>query len=293
MRERTQRFDPRQNMHRPEFEVFHYQDPKPADVEIHHHDFYEVYFFLGGKIDYRVEGRIYHLEPGDLLLINPTELHQPITKEDSHPYERIVLWINKTYLESFSTPDADLTRCFDTASPTHTNLLRCTASQRSNVVVRLGELVRESYDTDFGSNLCAHSILIQFMVELNRLALRASARQEQEESSPLVSQVLSYIGDHYNEDLSLDNLSQRFFVSKYHLSHEFGRIVGIGVYRYIMLKRLLIAKQLLSEGMSPGTVCVQCGFGDYANFYRAFKAQYGVNPRACIPEDLPEIGEAD
>ena len=41
MRERAQRFDPRQHMHRPDFEVFHYRDPRPAGVEVHHHDFYE------------------------------------------------------------------------------------------------------------------------------------------------------------------------------------------------------------------------------------------------------------
>jgi len=74
-------------------------------------------------------------------------------------------------------------------------------------------------------------------------------------------------------------------VSKYHLSHEFSSIVGTSVYRYIMLKRLLIAKQMLSSGISPGAVCINCGFGDYANFFRAFKAQYGISPRDCASSE--------
>ena len=50
MRERSQNFDPRQVMHRDTFEIFHYRDPRPGFVEVHHHDFYEVYFLSGSAI---------------------------------------------------------------------------------------------------------------------------------------------------------------------------------------------------------------------------------------------------
>ncbi len=279
MKKRTQSFDPRQNMRSQGFEVFHYQDPKPNSVEMHHHDFYEVYFFLGGKVEYRVEGRLYRLEPGDLLLISPMELHQPIMAPDCTVYERFVLWINKAYLERFSSAEVSLTRCFDNALPAHTNHLRPSATQRAGVMLLLEELVRESYGGDYASELCATGIFLQLMAELNRLALGSSTVIGRSDASPLIGQVLDYIADHYNEPLSLDGLAQQFYVSKYHLSHEFNRAVGTGVYRYITLKRLLIARQMLSNGISPGTVYSHCGFGDYTNFYRAFKAQYGISPR--------------
>ena len=80
------------------------------------------------------------------------------------------------------------------------------------------------------------------------------------------------------DDLSLELLASKFYVSKYHLSHEFGKAMGTGVYRYIMLKRLLVARQLLLKGMSAGEVCSKCGFKDYTNFYRAFKDEYGISP---------------
>ena len=284
MREKTQRFDPRQVMREQNFEIFHYQDPRPGAVEVHHHDFYEVYFFLSGQVEYRVEGRIYHLEPGDLLLISPKELHQPLVKPDVR-YERIVLWIDKDYLDGFTELGVDLTRCFDNSLPNHTNLIRPSSVQRGDVRMRLRSLVRESYGKDYGSGLCATGIFLQFMAELNRLAFQSEAErketEESEESSPLVSQVLGFIGEHYNEELSLDDLASRFYVSKYHLSHEFSRVVGTSVYRYIMLKRLLIARQMLMDGGAPGTVYSSCGFGDYANFYRAFKDEYGVSPKTC------------
>lgn len=280
MRKKAQDFDPRQEMAVQSYEIFHYRDASLDSVAVHHHDFYEVYFFLGGNVEYSVEGRNYHLEPGDLLLISPLDLHQPRVSPDREPYERIVLWLNPAFLNSFSTQNTSLTRCFDMSLPTHTNRLRLTPAQRANVLAALGALVWESHGDAYAGNVAAMGILLQFLAELNRLALECQPKHEPtDRSAPLMTQVLDYINRHYGDELSLGALSARFFVSKYHLSHEFNRLVGTSVYRYIILKRLMIAKQMLSGGVPPTDVYRNCGFKDYANFYRTFKAEYGVSPK--------------
>lgn len=278
MKTQAQSFDSRQTMKKQTFEIFHYRDPRPEGVAVHHHDFYEIYFFLSGRVEYRVEGRIFTLEPGDLLLINPREFHQPLYKEASE-YERIVLWIDKAYLESLCVNGADLAQCFDTDKPDHSNILRTSAVQRSTVTSYLSEIINESYGTGFGCEISATGALLRLLVEINRMALQKINSAQPFKDTPLVSQILAYIGEHYSEDLSLEKLAQKFYVSKYHLSHEFSKAVGTSVYKYIMLKRLQIAKQMLAEGAAPVTVCHGCGFGDYANFYRAFKAEYGISPK--------------
>lgn len=281
MRERSQRFDPRQTMQSDTFEIFHYKEPKPDMVEVHHHDFYEVYFLLGGQVEYWVEGRLLRPNAGDLLLINPMELHRPIIHPESSTYERIVLWINKSYLESL-TQDGQLSRCFDPSLP---NLIRPTGTERTMLTAWLSSLVRESYSRDFCSEYSAFGIFLQLMVQINRIALHTKPQQLEEQAvSNLVDQVLHYIGKHINEELTLDGLAERFFVSKYHLSHTFTKEVGVSLHRYITLRRLLMARQLLSAGVSAGQVSISCGFADYTSFYRAFKAEYGINPGAVTVE---------
>ena len=282
MRAKAQHFDPHQSMNTKSFEVFHYKDSSPSDVEVHHHNFYEVCCFLGGEIEYLVDGHIYHLNPGDLLLINPMELHRHVLRNENTMYERIVLWIDAEFLQKFTDENIDLTRCFDTTLPNHTNILRPVAAHRVEVVSLLGELVRESYSTDFGADFSAYGIFLHFMSLLNRLSLSAKKQREKVEESDLVTRVLTYIGENYNKEISLEELSQNFYVSKYHLSHEFSREVGISVYKYIMLKRLVMARQLLTQGVTPSEVCTRCGFGDYTSFFRAFKTEYGINPRECL-----------
>jgi len=280
MRERSQHFDPRQVMKQETFEVFHYRDPRPNVVEVHHHDFYEVYYLLAGEVEFWVDGKIIRMQPGELLLINPMELHRPVINDANAVYERIVIWINKEYLESLDTEQLKLSGCFDTTQPGHTHLIRPTASERPALTTRIADLVRECYSRDYGSELCAYGLFLQLMVQLNRMAHYAEeVHEEQQQLSPLVQETLLYISEHITQELSLESIAARFYISKYHLSHAFTREMGISIYRYILMRRLLMARQMLTAGESAGQVCRNCGFSDYTSFYRAFKSEYGISPR--------------
>jgi AraC-like DNA-binding protein len=226
--------------------------------------------------------------PGDILLIGPMELHQMQVQKDGAPYERIVLWLGKPFLEQLSTPQTSLTRCFDISAPGHDNLLRVSPSQRVQIQMLMEQLDTENRspaDT-YGKDLAASGCLLQLLVQLNRLAAARPTAAGHTETG-IVPGVLRYINEHYNEELSLDMLANKFFVSKYHLSHEFARRVGTSVYRYIIQKRLVIAKQMLAGGVAPTDVYKHCGFGDYANFYRAFKSEYHISPKQFMSGHTP------
>ena len=273
MRKNVRSFDPRQTMHRPDYEVFHYHDPNMQDVPLHHHDFYELYYFLGGRVEYLVEGHACRLEPEDVLLISPRELHRPNVMPDE-AYERIVLWISADYLASIDA-DGALRRCFEAGR----NLLR---GAHTPVAFLIRQLAAESSAPRIGSELYARGVFYQLMAELLRLTEGSASEAEGRETSALIAQVVDYLGFHYREEISLDALAERFFVSKYHLSHQFSRTVGTSVYRYILLKRLQHARQLLLDGGSPGDACRESGFQDYANFYRCFRAVYGITPQDAV-----------
>ena len=171
-------FDPRQSMTSPDFEVFHYRDARFEGVAVHQHDFYEVYFFISGNVEYSVEGKSYLLKKGDLLLINPLELHQPRIGPDQNDYERIVLWINKNYLSRLCTNNTSLSQCFDNTNPQHTNLLRLSKAQQNYISSKLTELIDETNSADYGSDVAAEAILTRFLVELNRLTLSAEKKAD-------------------------------------------------------------------------------------------------------------------
>lgn len=276
-------FDPRQSMSDSKFEIFHYRDAKFEGVPVHQHDFYEVYYFIGGNVEYSVEGRTYDLKSGDLLLINPLELHQPRIAPDQQDYERIVLWINKNYLSELCCNKTSLTRCFDNTIPDHSNLLRPSKMQQTYISAMLSELITEHSNDAYAVEIASEAILLRFLVELNRLTINNNSETEKEESSStIIPDVLDYINSHFCEKLTLSSIADEFFVSKYYLSHAFNNTVGTSVHRYIILKRLIHAKQMLLSGIKSTTAATNCGFNDYAGFYRAFTAEYGVTPTEFV-----------
>ncbi|HJD21859.1 MAG TPA: AraC family ligand binding domain-containing protein, partial [Candidatus Gemmiger faecigallinarum] len=159
----------------PDLEVYRYRSTYLNEVALHHHDFYEVYLLLRGRVAYTVENRIYQVRPGDIMLISPLELHQARISTDAEPYERIVLWVARSYLESLSSARTSLTRCFDSSQPGHSNLLRPSPQVSSDFRRRLELLGSLHGRQEYGSDLLSKCCLVELLVELNRAVAEAAA----------------------------------------------------------------------------------------------------------------------
>lgn len=288
MKKTVQAFDPRQEMHREEFEIQHKRDLFLKNVELHHHDFFEIFFLVSGDVTYNIEGRLYHVMPGDILLINPRELHQVYVQADMEPYERYVLWVDPGLIRRLSTPDTDLGQCLEPLGDGYSNTLHLSSRFRERVQALMEQIYQESENDAFGSAMLRDSLAVQLLVELNRRMADRSPTVEQLAGSPVVEEVVRYINLHYGEDLSLNALAELFHVSKYHLCHVFQQQTGSSLHRYILKKRLQLARNFLSGGARPNEVYTLCGFGDYTAFYRAFRTEYGISPRE-FAKDSPAL----
>lgn len=94
-----------------------------------------------------------------------------------------------------------------------------------------------------------------------------------------LDEIRAYIDAHFAEELTLESLSHRFFVSKEHLSRAFKAHVGTGVTDYVTMRRMVYAEALLREGkVSIKQAAKLAGYEDLAYFYRVFKRRFGVSP---------------
>ena len=275
-----QDFTFRQYMETNDFEVFHYRDNIPVEVDFHNHDFYEIYLFLSGNVTYVIEGKSYKLRPKDIIIINNQELHKAFIEKGSS-YERIVIWINPGYIKSLCSENTNLLSAFDSFSSHKLNLLRPypnVTEEIYNIVEKLGTACSSS---DFGNDLLKKVYIIELLIYLNR-TYQLPSREENMSGvtyNDKITKIIHYINENLNGDVSLQTLASIFYLSKYHLLREFKKNTGYTIHRYIQQKRLIMARELLRDNKQVTEVCSQCGFGDYSNFIRSFKKEFGISPK--------------
>lgn len=259
------------------YEIHHKKDKDFKTVEMHSHDFAEIYLFLQGSASYIIEDCKYSLLPGDILIIPPGKLHQLDIKDSSETYERFVLWIDARYLKHISTPRTDLQLCFLKASAGSAFLIRDAAL--SDRAQRLLDAATERSD-GFGADIENEERIKALLVALGQFFLQhAEGSAVPGMSNAVVTKAIDYISEHITEDLSLERIAAALFVNKFYFAHVFKEMTNTPPHRYILKKRLVLAKQLLEQGIPVTDVYSRCGFSDYTNFFRAFKNEFGITPK--------------
>lgn len=94
-------------------------------------------------------------------------------------------------------------------------------------------------------------------------------------------EVLSYMNEHYKEEITIDTLAEIAHLSPYHFIRCFKKETGFTPHEYLVLTRLQAAKYLLkATNMSIKDICYSCGFSSECIFCTAFKKHTTLTPSA-------------
>ncbi|NLP34162.1 MAG: AraC family transcriptional regulator [Clostridiales bacterium] len=271
-----------------DFLFFHIKDQTKTEFEFHYHDFNKIIVFISGDVRYVIEGKSYKLKPWDILLVGKNDLHLPIISPDIS-YERMVFWLNPIFLEEHNRNNCNLLKCFQLASERKLNLIRTDKTNLRSLKQDLFDLnATMQDDQSFGNDILKNALFIQIIVKINRLFLGMDLNKNMDDIKydTRIEEILSYINKNLEEPLSIDFISEKFFINKYYLMHLFKTETGFTLYRYIQKKRAIKAADLLKEGKPAGEVCSLCGFGDYSTFVRTFKKEFKLSPKQYAKYNL-------
>ncbi len=266
------------------FKIFHIRDKKDIKFEYHHHDFSKIVILIDGDLTYYIEGKAYILKPWDILFVNKNEIHKPVVNPNKY-YERIVIWLNPDFMAKYAQGNNDLLKCFEVAIKNNYNLLRLNMKSIEVIKNLIQDIQNCNNSNEFGSEILKESLFVQLMVLMNRLFLNSDKNRDIEDIQydKTIEGVLNYINSNLENDLSIDTIASEFFISKYYLMRKFKNQIGSSIHNYVVQKRLILARSLISDGLSMSSVCSRCGFNDYSSFVRAFKKVYGVSPSNYNP----------
>lgn len=237
---------------------------------LHNHDFYEIYMFTKGDSEYIVEGNTYTLEPGDIILIRRSEMHRVFHKSETE-YARTVIELYPAFFNENNCPEYELPF---TDTEKEGNKISAELARKlglSDAFRRLETYTQEANGAD--TPVCRSTI-----IEILYLISKISTFLGDDTHDDLVKQILLYINNNFTENVNLDSLSERFFVSKYHICKIFKNGTGHTVHSYVTRKRITRVRELRKQGKPIGEAAYLSGFGNYTSFYRAYLKEFGTPP---------------
>ena len=259
-----------------DFRLFHLKDKGETKVDYHYHEFYKLLFFISGKGGYFVEGKRYALTPGDIILIDKQCVHRP-EFESGIPCERIILYISPEFLLRESSSACQLTDCF---SKEYDHVLRPNEKIRKTLFSIVSNMEQELSSKRYGKEIVSTGMLLNLLVEI----ARSIFHKEVQKPAPMLPKskrmldIMHYLDSHLTEDINIDTLAEKFYISRFHMMRRFREETGTTIHSYISDHRLMLARDLISQGIPATEVCFQCGFGSYSSFSRAYGKFFGTTP---------------
>lgn len=259
-----------------DFRLFHLNDAQGTKVDYHYHEFCKLLLICSGKGGYSVDGQHYSLRAGDIVLIGSKCVHRP-EFESGIPYERIIIYIAPEFLQKQSLDGCELEKIFDGSKG---YVLRAEEGERNLLFQIAAQLEVELSGNEYGREIIGNSLLLRMLVQIGRCMQKGELQMP----SPIIPtnkrilDILDYIENHLTEEIGIDDLAERFFISKYHMMRLFRSETGQSIHAHITERRLLCAREMIRQGVSATQSCFQAGFHSYSSFTRAYGKRFGTTP---------------
>ena len=246
----------------------------------HFHDTYELYFLLNGERYYFIEKETYYVKTGDVVLVNRQQVHKT-SQAGNGSHDRILLQLNGKYLESWLKHAGvySLEKLFGD----YYGVARLSEKEWGEMKTLLlsirDELKgrRERYEVMV--RLMISRILLMVYRSRKKSVLKDMPPTVQTSKHGKVHEVAEYLTLHCETDESLEELAERFFISKSYLSRIFREVTGFSVNEFRNLARVRKARELLSASeYSVTEISELLGFESVTYFERVFKKHTDATP---------------
>lgn len=250
---------------------------KTNTMPAHHaHACYEIFYLLSGERYYFIHDKIYSIKKGDIVLIKPNELHHTIDANKAE-YHRILIYFRPEFLNGMEDEIKDLLDYLYSDS----NIIRLSISQQPAIEQLLFKLLHEKETAGPHAVLYSKLLLTELLILLNRNFDTSKYIKNELLNQPhkKITDVVQYINNNYNVKLTLEMISQQFFISPYYFCHLFKEVVGLSFIQYLNLVRIKEAQRLLKNTkMNTTQISEAVGYDNISHFGRIFKQTTGISP---------------
>ncbi len=250
----------------------------------HYHDFYEMYYYLGNEMTYFIDNEVYTVRENDLVFIQPFLFHRTVYQHENER-NRILILFHPKILQQISLYSEELSGKMQElfVSKRKVSFRNDKSKKRlDHAVMHLYNIFR-TITSDYKkiAMLCALIELFITILDLSSDEIYEASTPKLSPKDKLVYKVIKYINENYTQPITLEDICNTLYVSKFYLSHTFKEITGVTVINFINKKRLSEAERLLRySSLNITEVCHAAGFNSVGHFINLFSKDYQCTPNA-------------
>jgi len=242
----------------------------------HCHDFISMIYILSGSCTYNIDGNLYQVAKGDVIICNPGVYHGK-TLNAGEEINEFHIGFNSVFIEGLPK--------------------NCLISHESCPVTGLprfeqeffkccSDIMLEQEKNEPGSKLMMKTHAMELIVIFLKAACTSAAPYKESDVSfetydkaVIVNTLISFINENYMKEISLNTISKNVYLSPAYISRVFKEEVGESPINYLIKVRLSKASEMLAEaGMSVKAVAKSVGYADAYYFSKLYKKYYNVSP---------------
>lgn len=249
---------------------------KTSSLREHFHSGYEIIFVTQGASKFTINDNVSTCNKNSLLFLNDLEKHKMDLIDT--PYSRYMIIIESDYLNNI-IKDPVLLSIFKNRWENPGNEFNIKNKHVKFINDTFYNLYQIYSKMDNYWHMEFISILCNLIIFLYREYPGKFPLSHIRKSDQRMLDIQSFLDDNFKKDITLDSLSERFFISKYYLAHSYKKITGFTIKQYILLKRISFAKnQLYYTDDSVTDIAMACGFNSQSNFIRIFSQKEDMTP---------------
>jgi len=253
----------------------------------HFHPYYEILYLLQGERIYFINDTVYTAQAGDLVIVNPHDLHQTSSSE-APGFERILINFKHEFIHARLGPGDPQLLPFAQGS----RLVRFPLKEQPAVDRLIRDMLAECTERGEGYEAYVRSSLMKLLVLIHR-QLRREDEEPPHYAHPMhekISEIAAFLNSHYQDELTLEQVSKQFYISPSYLSRIFKKITGFHFREYLLVIRVREAQRMLLESQHKIlSISELVGFRHISHFNTTFKKITGISPLQYRKRQL-EIG---
>ncbi len=248
----------------------------------HYHPDFEILVIAKGEAVVSINGEAIHAGHGDILLINPYDVHYGEYYTACEEFEYYCLCFSLTLLGSEKNREyTDFVTRLGHEQLKYRHLVPKGSPMWQEIEPYVRRTYGELQTREAGWELAVRgrlfllfSVLRRHLAEAARVPDAASVKNE-----AFVRQVLTYVEEHYQQPISTRDIAAVFSYNENYFCRLFRRQFSRSFGDYLNSYRTQRARELLTqERLSVAQVAAEVGFGNFSYFSRLFREQTGMSP---------------